>query len=239
MILVTHNQSAKVLQPSKQTFDFPSTSVSPQYSAVLRRRLDAIILMWRDHFDTSLFGQLLVQFIRVVGSVANKFFRHLIDHSCIQRLVDQRYFMWASAACVHGERNTLSVDNAHDFGAFAAFGLADPEAPFFADTNVASTKPSLRSMPPRSRRSWARAVRTILNTPFLDHCWNRLWHVLFGGYLSGKSFQGAPVLRIHKMPSSTCLCSTQGRPCSPGPLRDGGRYLEIRFHCSSVISISG
>jgi hypothetical protein len=41
-------------------------------------------------------------------------------------------------------------------------------------------------------------------TPCFTHCWNRLWQVWYGGYLAGRSFQGAPVRKIHNIPSMTC-----------------------------------
>lgn len=238
MIFISDNQSAKVLKPGKQPLYFPSSFVASQRSAVLRRRFSPIHFVRSDHLHVSLVGQLFIQFVRVIRLVANDFLRQLFQHASVQSVVHQRHFMRASAACVHGERNTFSVDNAHDFSTFSAFGLANSIAPFFAGAKVPSMNPSLRSMPPRSRRSWARAMRTPSKTPSRDHFWKCRWQVLFVGYLSGKSFHGAPVRRIHKMPLSTLRGSTDGRPCRPGPLRGDGRYWEIRFHCSSVISIT-
>ncbi len=238
MIFIANNQATEVLQPSKQPLYFPASFVASQRPAILRRRFSPIHFVRGDHLHVSLIGQLFIQLVRVIRLIANQLLRQLFQHAGIQRVVHQRYFMRASAACVHGERNTFSVDKAHDFSAFPAFGLADTNAPFFAGAKVPSMNPSLRSIPPRSRRSWARAMRTFSKTPSRDHFWKCRWQVLRGGYRQGKSFHGAPVRRIHKMPLSTWRGSTAGRPCRPGPLRGGGRYWEIRFHCSLVISIT-
>jgi hypothetical protein len=81
----------------------------------------------------------------------------------------------------------MSVYKAHDFGAFAPFGLAHTIAPFFAGANVPSMKLSFRSMPPRSRRSSANAVKILANTPDQLHFWKHRWQVLRGGYRSGRS----------------------------------------------------
>ena len=237
MKFISHNQSPKVLQPCKQSFDLPTTFVATQLSSVLCCWLNPVRLVRCDKFHASFIRQLLVKLVRVVGPVADNFLRQIFRHASVESFFDQRYFMRRSAACVHGERNTLSVAKAHDFGTFAAFGLADSVAPFLAGANVPSMKPSLRSIPPRSRKSSASAVNIFSNMPDSVHCWNRRWQVLFGGYRSGKSFHCAPVRRIHKMPLSISRGSTTGRPCLPGPLLGWGKYCEIRFHCSSVMSI--
>ena len=238
MKFIPHNQPPKVLQPCEQSLDLPSTFVASQLSAVLCSRLNSVRLMRCDKFHVSFISQLFVKLVRVVSPIADNFLRQIFRHAGIESFFHKRYFMRRSAACVHGERNTLSVAKAHDFGTFAAFGLADSVAPFLAGANVPSMKPSLRSMPPRSRKSSASAINIFSNIPDSVHCWNRRWQVLFGGYRSGKSFHCAPVRSIHKMPLRTSRGSTAGRPCLPGPLLGRGKYLEIRFHCSSVMSIS-
>jgi hypothetical protein len=54
----------------------------------------------------------------------------------------------------------MAVCNCHDLGPLAALRLADAEPPLFAGANVPSMNPSVRSRPPRSRKSLARACRT-------------------------------------------------------------------------------
>jgi len=237
MVFVTDYKSTEVLQPCEKSLYFPPSAVPTQRSSVLGCGLLAIRFVRGDQIDASLDGQLFVKLVRVVRLVADHFLRQLVQYASVQGLVDQRHFMRASAACVDGDRKTFSVDKAHDFSAFPAFCLPNTGAPFFAGAKVPSMKPSLRSIPPRSRRSSAKAVSICTKTPCSVHCWSRRWQVLFGGYRSGKSFHGAPVRRIQRMPLSTSRGSAGGRPRRPGPLRGTGTYCEIRFHCSSVISI--
>ena len=68
------------------------------------------------------------------------------------------------------------------------------------------------------------------NVPFLFHLSNRSHTVAHGPNSSGKSRQGAPVLRIHKIPSTIIRRSRGGRPVGLG----GSNKFEIKFHCSSV-----
>jgi hypothetical protein len=60
---------------------------------------------------------------------------------------------------VHGDRKTAAVADRHDLGAFATARWTDFRAPFFAEAKVASTKASLRSILPRSRRSSGEALQ--------------------------------------------------------------------------------
>jgi len=238
VILVANDKSAEVLKPSKQAFDLPSTFVPTQRPPVLGGRPASLASMRSYHLDASLLVQPTVQAVAIVGLVADHSRGQIVEEAGVQRRIDKGYFVGASAACVNGERKTVSVCKAHDFGAFAAFGLAHTSAPFLAGANVPSMNPSLRSMPPRSRRSSAKAVRILSNTPDRIHCWNRRWHVLRGGYRSGRSFQGAPVRRIQRIPLSTERGSCGGRPDRPGRALGSGMNSAIRCHCSFVMSMN-
>jgi hypothetical protein len=145
--------------------------------------------------------------------------------------------MGRSAFNVSGERKTSSVCDCHDLGALAALCLADSKTPFFAGTNVPSIKASRISIPPRSYRSCASSWAMSRKVPCRTHCWNRLWHVWYGGYLGGRSFQGAPVRKIHNIPFMT---SREFRPLRPRGSFTGAVAAimgSIRFHCSFVSSI--
>jgi hypothetical protein len=142
-----------------------------------------------------------------------------------------------SAFNVSGDRNTRSVCDCHDLGAFAALCLADSKTPFFAGAKDPSIKASRISIWPRSYRSSASFWVTRLKTPCLTHFWNHLWHVWYGGYRWGISFQGAPVRSIHRIPLNTSLGSLGFRPL--GSLGGVNSLMigSIRFHCSFVMSI--
>ena len=238
MVFVANDQPPEVMQPRKQPFDFPTAFVASTFSAILGSRFASIALVGCDQLHATLLRQLLVEWIAVIRLVADDFIRQMFGYTGVKGCLHQHHFMRAGTACVYGERKTFSVAKAHDFGAFTAFGLAHAIAPFFAGAKVPSIKPSFRSMPPRSRRSSAKAVRIVSKTPSCVHGWNRRWQVLRGGYRSGKSFQGAPVRKIHKMPLSTARASWGGRPENPGCDLEAGTKSAIRCHCSSVKSMS-
>jgi hypothetical protein len=142
-----------------------------------------------------------------------------------------------SAFNVSGDRKTRSVCDCHDLGAFAALCLADSKTPFFAGAKLPSMKASRISIWPRSYRSSTSSCAMRLKTPSLTHCWNHLWHVWCGGYRGGKSFHGAPVRKIQRMPLKTSRGSRGGLPL--GSLAGVNSLIigSIRFHCSFVVSI--
>jgi hypothetical protein len=145
--------------------------------------------------------------------------------------------MGRSTFNVSGDRKTISVRDRHDLGAFATFCLADSKTPFFAGAKLPSMNASLISIFPRSFRSSTSSWAMRRKTPCRTHCWNRLWHVWYGGYRGGKSFQGAPVRKIHKMPSKTSRGSRAGLPLGSLDGVDDTMMASIRFHCSLVSSI--
>jgi hypothetical protein len=137
---------------------------------------------------------------------------------------------------VDGEWKTSIVCHHHELRAFAPLSLTNCVPPFFATTKVPSIKHSDKSISPRSCRSRAKASSTTLRVPSRDHCWNLLWQVWYGGNLSGKSCQRAPLLSIQSTPLMTSRVSRQGRP-RPSSRRGGsGIRGPIIAHCSSVSS---
>jgi hypothetical protein len=145
--------------------------------------------------------------------------------------------MWGSAFNVSGDRKTRSVCDCHDLGAFATLCLADSKTPFFAGAKLPSMNASRISILPRSYRSWASSCTMRLKTPCSTHFWNRLWHVWYGGYRWGRSFQGAPVRKIHKTPFKTSRGLRCFLPLGSRGSVDATIIGSIRLHCSFVISI--
>lgn len=131
----------------------------------------------------------------------------------------------------------MAVCNAHDLGAFAAFGLPDAAPPFLAGTKVPSTKHSLRSSPPASLRCAASARRIFSITPERTQFWKRRCADWYGPYRGGISFHGAPVRKIQRIPLNTLRCSLQGRPRLSSRTGSGGRMEATISHCSSIKSI--
>src|SRR5438105_471206 len=100
---------------------------------------------------------------------------------------------------------------------------------FFAGAKLPSRNDSLQSRRPFWSNS-ARNCRQILShVPSSSHRRRRRQHVLGLGYLSGRSFQRAPVRSIQRMPSSTSRSSAHGRPW----LARSGSNGSILAHCLS------
>ena len=237
MIFISYNQAPIILKPGKQPLNLPSSPISTKFTSILSMLLFSVNFMRRNQFNVSVLRKLLVKFVAVIRLVADKPIRGIWGKTTIYRRLNQLHFMGRSAFNMSGDRKTSSVCDGHDLGAFAALCLADSKTPFFAGTKVPSIKASRISMPPLSYRSCASSWAMSLKVPCLTHCWNRLWHVWYGGYLAGRSFQGAPVRKIHNIPFITSRGSRSFLPRGSFT----GVVLKImgsiRFHCSFVSSI--
>jgi hypothetical protein len=223
------------LQPRKQPLDLPSSLVTAQDSAILRWRFLPVRLVRRDHLD-ALLSKFRIQRIRVVSFVSDQSFGLLGGKTLKESLSDKGDFMRRSRRRVDGEWKTRRVCHRHELRAFTPLSLSHFCAPFLATINVPSIKHSERSSSPRVRKSSARTSSTWRSVPSRDHCWNRRWHVWYGGNLSGKSCQRAPLRRIQSTPFITSRESFHGRP-RPSSRRGGsGMSGPIIAHCSSVNS---
>jgi hypothetical protein len=145
--------------------------------------------------------------------------------------------MGRSAFHVSGDRKTRSVCDCHDLGALATLCLADSKTPFFAGAKLPSINASRMSILPRLFRSATSSSAIVRKTPNSTHRWNQRWHVWCGGYRCGRSFQGAPVRRIHSMPSSNWRGSVGLRPLGSFMGIIDVMMGSILFHCSFVSSI--
>jgi len=87
-----------------------------------------------------------------------------------------------------------------------------------------SIRPRLESFPNNAR--WIRS-----HVPSLDHRLNRSCTELHAPKSAGRSLQGAPVAKIHKMPSIVRRWQFQGRPLPP---RSRGRRGSTMLHSRSL-----
>ena|SRR2546423_15151451 len=71
MIFPAGNQSAEVMKPGEEPFDFPAATVATQFAAVLSALAEAIVLVGRDESNMVFLPQALVEWIAVVGAVAD------------------------------------------------------------------------------------------------------------------------------------------------------------------------
>ena len=146
--------------------------------------------------------------------------------------------MGAGAKGPYGERNTNSVCDCHDLGAFPFLSRSNTSPPFLALAKVPSIKHSVMSIFPRSRRSDARACSSLSQEPLLHQClWYR-WQVWYGGYLPGRSAHGAPVRHIHKIPLSTARGSCLGLPRVSLLWKILVSGFSNTSHCLSLMSIA-
>src|SRR5579883_466105 len=236
MIFVAHDQAAKVEQPGKETLDFVSPHVAAQRASVLGGHAP-VDFIGRNQLGAVLLHELFVELVTVVSLVANQPFGWIGHHARVHRGRDQFYFSRRSAFCPQGERKTLAVCNAHDLGALAPLGFPNQSPPFLAGTKVPSTKHSFKSNPPASCKCWARVGSNFSSTPDLTQFWKRRCAVWYGPYRGGRSFQGAPVRKIHNTPFNTLRRSLQGRPRPSSRTGSSGRMVSNSCHCSSVKSI--
>src|SRR5713226_31384 len=173
----TSDQSAEVVQPSEEAFDFPATAVAAQFATVLGDFTVAIVFVRCDEPNAMLFPKMLVERIAIVSAITN----HSSGFSSREALLDSGFdelrFMRRSAGDAAGDRKTMAVCDRHDFTAFSAASRADSSAPFFAELKLASMKVSDRSSLPRARRSSASACNRCVKVPSRCHCWKRRWQV--------------------------------------------------------------
>ena len=146
--LIPGDESPIVLQPGKESLDFPAPLRASEGPPILRE-IHAIAPVRRDQFDPAV-RQRLVQPVAVVGGIADEPLRIVGKEAGVQRLRDELGFVRRRRGDGNGDRKTSAVCNGHDLGPFAAFGLADAAPFFLALAKEPSMKVSLRSSPPRA-----------------------------------------------------------------------------------------
>jgi hypothetical protein len=234
VVLPTSHESTKVMEPSKEPLDAPTSAVAAQRTTVLRRR-SALSAMRRDHFDAVTLGQVAIQSVAVIGSVANQSLGESVEEAVAEDPFDKLTFVRRSTFDTNGERKTMVIGESDDFRSFAALGGPDREAPFFAPVKEASMKASSCWSFPRACNFLARTRKMRSSLPSRTHCCKRRWQVWYGGYLLGSSRHCAPVPKTHRIPLSTARVSCQGRP-RPSARRWGRKIGSINFHWESLSS---
>ncbi len=170
MVFPASYEATKVVQPGKETFDFPASTVATQGPPILGSGFSAIAFVGCNEVNAIVLLQLLVQRITVVGQIAHQIFRRVRSEGLIEGRSHQPGFMRCSAGHVHGDRNTMAVCNCHDLAPFAALRFTNSRAPFLAPLKEASMEPSLRSILPRCTRSAARVCKITSKRPSRCHC---------------------------------------------------------------------
>ena len=233
MALIASDQPSKVVKPCEKALDLPAPPITAKRAAILGEVL-SIASIGSNQLNLSFSSESSVEWIAVVGFVANKSGKSTIDKRCIESFLGEGNFVRGSAVDANGDRKTIAVCDCHDLGPFAALGFPDAEPPFLAPLKVPSMKHSARSIPPRSSRSLASARSSLLSVPLRTQAWKRRWHVGYGGYSVGRSFHLAPLRRIHKIPLSTSRGFRHGRPLPSFRTIGRGNSGANISHCASV-----
>lgn len=240
-MFITHDQAAKVRQPRIGPLNDPPPLVAAQCAAVLMRGHPIIASLRDNGLNRSLDQQRS-------GRVA------IVAPICIHPLRFGWTATWATAAgeaetvkgrgqechfrggCrlhAYAERSTRVICQNHKLCPLTAFGLAHTLAPFLATTNIPSTKHSFQRIFLVSL-SWSKnTCHRAKSVPRAAPCVRRRCTALLDPYRLGSSLHGAPVQRIHKMPSKHWRSLRAGRPPRTCRFRFGSS-ASIRCHCLSV-----
>src|SRR6266404_2069648 len=120
VVLPTVDQSAEIVEPSEEALDFPAAAVTAQFAAVLCALAAAVVFVRRDEPDAVLLPEALVQWIAVVGAVADHSFWFGSREALFDGGFDELRFMRRSAGDAAGDRKTMAVCDRHDFTAFSS-----------------------------------------------------------------------------------------------------------------------
>ena len=226
---VADYQSAEIAQPGESPLDFPAVLVS--LLDFWRLFSTFTVPAERDQEADPPISQAGSQFVRIISPIADEALgptpwatTALPGHfDSFQSLLRQFYFRGRCRGNGASQRNTLAVDHHHPLRALPPLGWADAVAPFFAGAKLASIKASSQSRRPLAS-SRDRNVRHIFSQiSCSSQAFSRRQQVDGLGYLLGKSCQGAPVRRIHRIPSKTSRLSALGRPPLEPGLSDGNK----------------
>ena len=162
--LVAGDESAEVEEPREEALDLPASAIAAKLAPVLRRHLP-IGFVRCDELEAALLHQTFVELVTVISPVADKALGLLVDEHLVESLLDQGHFVRASAFNPKGERKASAVCDCHDLGPLAFLGFSDAGPPFLAPEKEPSINASVRSRPPRSRRSFAIALSNLSRVP--------------------------------------------------------------------------
>jgi len=100
VIFPAADQSAEIVQPSKEAFDFPAAAVSTQFASVLGALPAAVVFMRGNESDAMDVPKMLVERIAVVGAVSDHSLGCGSREKLPNRGFDERGFMRRSAGDV-------------------------------------------------------------------------------------------------------------------------------------------
>src|SRR5271170_6202470 len=205
--VVANLDAAEVLQPCVGAFDFPAFAVAAELAFIFKSAMAVVAAVRSDQLCAALF-QPQAQRVGVVTAISN----HAAQAGARASTATARHFHLFERAFrkpvfgdlrrrkLRSDRYAAAVDHHHALRTFPTTCLADPEAPFFAVTKVASRNASSQSNNPRSSIGASSFHQARSQTPCSSHIRNRRQQVEPSGYSSGRSRHRAPVRRTHKIP---------------------------------------
>lgn len=238
---MTNQQTTTPAQPSKRPLDDPTAPVPPELAAVLVSRVRVVLLRRNDRLDSAS-RQPRPQSVAVIAAVQHQpvglrtrppraMRTAHVDRR--DRFLDELGLARTGRIQVCSQRSTRAIDQKHPLRTLTLPGIADSGAPFFAGAKLPSPKHSSQRTFSASLRSARKPRHNASSVPSSSHCRSLRQQVLELPYWRGSALHGAPVHRIHRMPSKHLRGSAGGRPPRGLPRRRGSRRA-IRAHCASL-----
>ena len=239
--IIPDSQPAEIAQPANRAFHDPAAAVPAQPASILVGG-PLVVDSSRNNGLNPASDQQSPSGIAVIGPVGNQPIRPLPRTSwpvwpCyrdrVERRLEEPDLRRGRRVQVCSQRSTRAIDQYHPLCALSPLGRPDFRAPFFAGAKLPSTKHSFQCSFWASF-NWAKKARhSPSSAPQVSHCRSRRQHVLELPCRRGSSLHGAPVQRIHRIPSKQRRASAGGRPPF-GRRVAGGRWGRTRSHCASV-----
>jgi len=238
---MTNQQSPEPARPRNRPLHDPAVIVATQTAAILPRCPLVVAASGDDRLDP-LVTEVAPNLFAVVATIPDQPVRFAprrprpvgaVDGDCGERRLDELALGGRCRVQVKSQRSTLAIDQNHALRALPSLGLSDQGPPFRAGTKVPSMKHSSHRILSRSFNSARKARHRASNTPSASHCFSRRQQVVGLPYCRGNALQGAPVQRIHRIPSKHRRSSTRGRPPS-GLGFTLGMWTRIFSHWASL-----
>jgi hypothetical protein len=207
--LVTDDQAAKGSEPREGTLDDPAVTIAAQLAPILVGRVGVIGQGWNDRLNAPT-GESSTERVRVIRSVRDQAIGTLPgsprrvgtrDGDRGERAFEERDLVRRRRVQVCSQRSTCAIDHHHPLRALAPLGFPNRGPPFFAGAKLPSAKHSSQRSLSASCSSARSARHSASNVPSASQSRSRRQHVVGLPYRRGNSLHGAPVHRIHKIPS--------------------------------------
>lgn len=240
-MVVSHQNSAIILQPSIAAFDDPAFNITCRIIGRDSARAKTTMTTdRRDAMSYSSSSQVVSKFPAVIASISRKVLRagaqsplwrnHSHRFQCGLRQPDFRFI---GAFQEQTQRKASAIGHQHQLSALASPGQPYSSAPFLAGTKEPSKKAWAQSSFCFASRLARIARQRFSQTPASSHSRNLRQQVVGEPNSLGKSCHLAPERSTQRIPSSVRRSSARGRPVRLG----GGKFGAINFHCSSVSSL--